>query len=74
MTRCAGCGQTVPLADQHPFDGNVVYHSGCCPQCRPSSTDLTQVPAVLEVERVERAKRGHRRGTPRRWALRGAGG
>lgn len=74
MTRCAACGQVVALVDRHDFGGTNIYHPACCPQCRPSSTDITQVPAAVEVERVERAKRGCRRGTPRAWALRGAGG
>lgn len=72
MTRCHHCRQVVPLADQHLFDPRHVYCPACCPQCR-TTDGLTAVPAVVEHGAVERAKRGHRRGTPRSWAYIGRG-
>ena len=68
MTLCNGCGRVIGAhVDPHVFGANDRYHPGCCPMCTP---DLQPSEAQL----VSMAKRGHRRGTPRAWALRGAGG
>lgn len=67
VTRCHSCSRPVGLADQHLFDPVHVYCGRCCPACAAPHASTCD-------ELVERAKRGHRRGTPRRWALRGAGG
>lgn len=72
MTRCHHCGLVVPLDDQHTFAPGTVYHGRCCPQCR-TEAGFTMVPPAVEPGAVERAKRGHRRGTPKAWALRGVG-
>ena len=68
MTRCNACGQPIGDAENpHVFDDRTRYHEKCCVQCTP---DL--LPSDEQL--VSMAKRGHRRGTPRSWALRGAGG
>lgn len=53
------------------FGGTTRYHPACCPACVP---DVRVDRGVPEPALVERMKRGHRRGTPRAWAMRGAGG
>lgn len=71
MIHCDICHQVVALADQHRFDG-ATYCPTHCPQCQ-NLTGAMPAAAVVEPGAVDRAKRGHRRGTPRSWALRGAG-
>ena len=71
MTRCKGCGRAIGAAeDPHWFGGDLRYHPGCCPAC----TILRDAGPVVETPLLERMKRGHRRRTPRAWAMRGAGG
>lgn len=76
MIRCGACHGVIGSAeDPHWFGGDLRYHPGCCPACTTPDAGvghpITEPPAV---ERMKRMKRGHRRGTPRAWALRGAGG
>lgn len=71
MTRCDACRQAIGAADNpHTFSGGIHYHPACCPAC-----DIWRdAGPVVETPLVERMKRGHRRGTPRAWAMRGSGG
>lgn len=69
MTRCDACHQAIGAADNtHTFSGGVHYHPACCPACAPEARRPEASPVV-----VERMKRGHRRGTPKAWAMRGVG-
>lgn len=73
MTRCEGCGQSIGAHENpHSFGDRAHYHPDCCPMCsHPEAlVDVDEPPAAVVVM----AKRGHRRGTPRAWALRGVGG
>lgn len=65
--RCATCDRMLYTATSHPFSDTTAYCEACCPQC-------TAWPGSSCDELVERAKRGHRRGTPTTRTLRGAGG
>lgn len=73
MTLCATCHGVIGAHENpHWFGGQTRYHAGCCPVC--STPDARVEAGVPEAALVERIKRGHRRGTPKAWALRGAGG
>lgn len=47
------------------------YHEKCCPACTVPDARVDR--GVPEPSAVDRLKRGHRRGTPRSWALVGRG-
>lgn len=73
MTRCAACHGPIGAAENpHSFGDRVHYHPGCCPMC--TAEDPRVSAGVAEPALVDRLKRGHGRGTPRAWALRGVGG
>lgn len=67
MTRCAACHGVIGAHENpHDFGPTDRYHPACCPMCPP---DLQP----SEQQLVPMAKRGHRRGTPKAWAMRGVG-
>ncbi len=73
MTRCDACHGTIGAAENpHTFSGGIRYHPGCCPACTTESAMVSS--GRPEPSAVDLLKRGHRRGTPRAWAMRGAGG
>lgn len=73
MTRCEAChGPIGAHENPHWLGGTSRFHPGCCPVCTVPDPGVDA--GVPEPSLVERAKRGHRRGTPRAWALRGVGG
>lgn len=72
MTRCHACHDVIGSAeDPHWFGGDLRYHPACCPAC--TTADAAVGHRIVEPPAVDRLKRGHRRGTPRAWAMRGVG-
>lgn len=72
MTRCEACHGVIGAHENpHWFGGTTRYHPGCCPACTVPDARVDR--GVPEPALVERMKRGHRRGTPRSWALVGRG-
>lgn len=72
MTRCEACHGVIGAhEDPHWFGGSTRYHAGCCPVC--TVPDARVEAGSAEPALVDRMKRGHRRGTPRAWALVGRG-
>lgn len=67
MTLCATCHGVIGAHENpHIFDDRP-YCADHCPHCAPALQPS-------EPQRVAMAKRCHRRGTPKAWAMRGAGG